>query len=290
MACAYLLTSDEAPSPSTMRRSQTAEDEAKSRAQEIMDAMPSDDTSQEEPPPTEPGTPMPLYIPGTSADAAGSEPQEHTAAPDHAEHLSRVLDLHTSKRMKRPTSPSHKSKQGVSIPSQRRWLYYWSLVLAHQAPPGLWPAQQQEVPAPKVRLAAVTLRMRALSGVKAHLVRAANALLERTSYARAPHGDGRVWASLARYDDALVDTLEHWERRTRDQGGNMGRRRQGSEHDGEEELQDVFKDALWDKGKMVRPFARLGVVRDEDYRKEDTEMVSFKPPLVRRLCCLCRGA
>lgn len=62
----------------------------------------------------------------------------------------------------------------------------------------------------------------------------------------------------------------------------MGRRRPGSEQDGEAVLEDVFKDGRWDKEKMVRPFARLGVVRDEDYRKEETEMVSLKSRLLPR--------
>ena len=60
------------------------------------------------------------------------------------EALKGVLDLHTSKRMK-PLSPApsgtdlidenpKKQKQGVSIPSQRRYLHYWSLILNGEAP------------------------------------------------------------------------------------------------------------------------------------------------------------
>jgi phosphatidylinositol-3,4,5-trisphosphate 3-phosphatase/dual-specificity protein phosphatase PTEN len=59
--------------------------------------------------------------------------------------LKGVLDLHTAKRMK-PLSPApsqtsdlvdekeKKQKQGVSIPSQRRYLHYWALVLNGEAP------------------------------------------------------------------------------------------------------------------------------------------------------------
>ncbi|TFY55283.1 hypothetical protein EVJ58_g8351, partial [Rhodofomes roseus] len=187
MACTYLLTSDEAPSPSAMRRSQTAKDEATSRAQQMMNSMPSDEVSPEEPHQTEPGTPLPLDIQGNTEDDSSGVAQQ-TVGADHADNLARVLELHTSKRMKRPTTPAQKSKQGVSIPSQRRWLSYWSLLIAHQAPPGFWSTEPGALrrAAPKVRLTDVTVRMRELSGVKVNLMRAANALLERTSYAKAP--------------------------------------------------------------------------------------------------------
>ncbi|KAH9926719.1 phosphatases II [Fomitopsis serialis] len=278
MACAYLLTSDQAPSPQTVKRSQTAKDEATARAQQIMNSMPSDDNSQDVPPQTEPGTPVP---PDMTDDEGMNAMQQQGSQGDHAENLTRVLELHTSKRMRRPTSPSQQTKQGVSIPSQRRWLYYWSLVISHQAPPGFWSKESGVLkrPPPKIRLTQVAIRMRELSGVKVNLMRAANALLERTSYAKAPKGEiatasragGRIWVSLARYDDDLTETLERWERQTRDDGGNMGRRKPGSERVGDEALSGVFEDDIWDKGKMVRPFARLGVVREEDYRKEDTQ-------------------
>lgn len=201
-----------------------------------------------------------------------------------ADNLSRILELHTSRRMRRPSSPTRQAKQGVSIPSQRRWLYYWSLLLAQQGPPHFWSADPGTVRqrAPKVRLTQIRVRMRELSGVKASLVRAANAIIERTSFGKAPSsrvgaagkGQGLVWASLARYDDELVGLLEKWERHTRDEGGSMGRRTRGAGHIA---LGDVFEDGRWDDRKMVRSFARLGTAREPALQKE-------VPRTVRHAC------
>ena len=74
--------------------------------------------------------------------------------------------------------------------------------------------------------------------------------------------------SLARYDDELVNTLEGWEKHTRDPDPrNMGRRRLGSETmpaaGGEQEIVKLLDDGKWDSGKMVRSFARLGVTSKE---------------------------
>ena len=100
--------------------------------------------------------------------------------------LKGVLDLHTAKRMK-PASPSptstqgttadttknvpgafplspkstsgvsvdsagkvKKQKQGVSIPSQRRWQYYWALILGGGAPKDLFVQDPTSKQAPAV--------------------------------------------------------------------------------------------------------------------------------------------
>lgn len=176
-----------------------------------------------------------LDIPGPSADAAGSEPLERTAAPAHAEHLALMLDL----GMKCPASPSQ-NKQGASIPRQR-----WSLVLARHAPTGFYSAQQ-EGPGSKVRLAARTLRMGALSEVKAHLVRAVTALLETPSCTL---GDRREWASLVRHDDALVDAHEYWERAMR--AGTWPRAASGASTTARK-CSRVCSREQWEDGQAVR--------------------------------------
>ena len=180
-----------------------------------------------------------------------------------SEILADALELHSSKRMKAP-SRGEKGKQGVSIPSQRRWLHYWSLLLSHRAPPDFW----KDKPHPKVRIMSITLCAREVSAIKYHLIRASNAILDRTSKKKYK-GKGEVWTSLARYDDGLVDLLESWECHTRDEGGHMGFKKPGNNNMGDALLADVFETSKWDEKKMVRSFARMGM--SEDTRREETK-------------------
>lgn len=195
--------------------------------------------------------------------------------------LQQVLDLHTSRRMKASpistNTSSAKPRAGVSIPSQRRWLLYWSRLLAGQGPPGMWGLSEvksglhngSNLPSilrRKVRITEISLRLRELSGIKTGLVRAASLLMDRGKDGRGliSLGNIRVWASLARYDDDLVDALEHWEQSTRDIT-NLGRRK----FESSESVSGIFTGDKWDKEKMVRNFARMG-----DDGKPPSEMTS----------------
>lgn len=185
--------------------------------------------------------------------------------------LQQVLDLHTSRRMKASSISTNtsntKPRAGVSIPSQRRWLLYWSQLLAGEGPPGMWGLSDMKSgshddsnPPPilqrKVRITEISLRLRELSGIKVGLVRAANMLMDRGKDGRGlagSLGNNHVWASLARYDDDLVNALERWEQSTRDTT-NLGRRK----HESSESVSGIFTSDKWDKEKMVRTFARMG--------------------------------
>ena len=211
----------------------------------LMSSMPTDDPSAPLTQKAHESTPSA----GNNSTTSDKGERRKTAS----EVLAQVLQLHTSKRMKAP-SPGEKEKQGVSIPSQRRWLHYWSLLLSHRAPPDFW----ADKPHPKVRIRSVTLRMKEVSTIKNQLIRATGAILDRTS-GKGYKGKGEVWVSLARYDDELVSVLESWERHTRDGGGHMGRGKPGSDRMGEEMSEDVFRTGKWDGKKMVRSFARMGM-------------------------------
>ncbi|KAL0578887.1 Telomerase protein component 1 [Marasmius crinis-equi] len=272
---AVLHCKDVAPTIPKLERSYNAKDWATRRADEAMDVVPPDDDA--------------VTIPQSdqSSEVIVESPVQDTSVESPTPHkpskatLTDILDLHTSRRMRQPSSPEKKVKQGVSIPSQRRWLHYWSLLLSHQAPEHVWssaplapssssPSLSSMPPesrrnAPKVRLTEVKLRMKESSGMTMNLVRAANAFLERGK------GSSQVWVSLARYDDSLVEVLERWERYTRDEDGDLGKRKPGTGHFGEEALNEMFKEEKWDGEKMVRSFARLGCLDDKAVVKSELE-------------------
>ncbi|KAK7042977.1 Telomerase protein component 1 [Paramarasmius palmivorus] len=219
MACSYLLFE--------------AFSEHSSPAQKLVEEVIAATASSESDTPSE-------AIPSPSEQSVSSTPVEAQSPKDKdpAQVLKDILDLHTSKRM-RSVEGKEKQKQGVSIPSQRRWLGYYAKIL-HGTCPSYFLSYNPisastsatvSTSNDRVRLTHIILRMHPPSSLKKNLLKAANTILDRGK-----EGGGRVWASLARYDDTMVATTEDWIR-----GGQKG---------GEE----VFKD----QDKMVRSFAKVG--------------------------------
>ncbi|KAJ7039826.1 phosphatases II [Mycena alexandri] len=273
LACTYLLSSGQDPTPPKLQRSHTASEWAKIRANDVMEAIEHEEDATAS-----------LAVPPVVGESAGAEHTE-PAEKSFTDSLKGVLELHTERRMK-PAGENQKAKQGVSIPSQRRWLHYWALLLAHEAPKHLWVTPPAPVSKrPKVRLTQITVRMREAGALKMQIVRAATALIDRTSLGKSgsvqanASGNGPVWVSLARYDDQFVGLLERWEQHTRDEGGNMGRRRKETGKLDGVELREVFDDkGKWDSSKMVRSFARLGATTSSALTKtteDDVKVLKY---------------
>jgi phosphatidylinositol-3,4,5-trisphosphate 3-phosphatase/dual-specificity protein phosphatase PTEN len=83
----------------------------------------------------------------------------------------------------KPVSGDAKPRKGVSIPSQRRFLFYWSQILSNTAPRGFWgmPSEGNAPPAQRVRIPSITVRIREIRGTKAMAVKIVNGVLEKTS-------------------------------------------------------------------------------------------------------------
>ncbi|WWC86688.1 uncharacterized protein L201_001565 [Kwoniella dendrophila CBS 6074] len=102
-----------------------------------------------------------------------------------------VFKLHSSRRMK-PTSTG----RGVSIPSQRRWCRYIHLLFNNQAPPAYTSPKSA-----RVRLVSITLLLHPPSGWQKPL---ASLVIGGSGGT----GQGKAWASVARYDDEYVEELK----------------------------------------------------------------------------------
>ncbi|KAF5318576.1 hypothetical protein D9619_010677 [Psilocybe cf. subviscida] len=285
MACTYLLSQNDEPTPPKLQRSHSAAEWAKRRTDSTIDALPQMTSHAQEPklsPVLETAKSPPSDAEGLfDIDSGGQPPRSSTPNREKSftDALKGVLDLHTARRMKAPDekAPPGKVKQGVSIPSQRRFLNYWALLLAHDAPKHMW---NPALPKQKVRITQLRLRMHETSGMKMGLVRAANMVIEKTSMAKGPapgSGSSPIWASLARYDDRLVELLEDWELHTRDEEGHMGRRRPTSENRTigkaveEEAINELFTGGKWDNAKMVRSFAKFGQGKEGKKTSVDDE-------------------
>lgn len=232
LACAYLLTLEQAPSPPRLQRSYTAAEWAERRAEMLINEVETDeDELPDSPAPqsaTEPvapsgvlnakeapltASPSPsLNVPPPDSTATALFPTSQTPAksqtPPKSEStkppgttLESVIALHTSRRMQ--TAPdASKGKQGVSIPSQRRFLGYWSRLIEGAAPPGIWHINDAQGldGRQRVQLGTIRVTMRDDASLKQRGMRFLNTFLDRAvgGGSDGKKGKGDVWVSLAR--------------------------------------------------------------------------------------------
>ncbi|CAE6456640.1 unnamed protein product [Rhizoctonia solani] len=294
LACAYLLTLEQTPTPPRLQRSYAAKEWAERRAEMLINEVESDeeeihqsdsapkgiDSKPKEPKGVLNAKEAPLTLsPQTSvdlpADSKSGETSPVSPSPSvktkKGSTLESVIALHTSRRMQTPRE-GVKVKQGVSIPSQRRFLGYWSRLLDGATPLGMWGINGGSDgidDRQRVRLDTIRLTMRDDASVKQRGMKIINSILDRAVGNEGKKGKGEVWVSLARYDDNLGELLEGWEQRTRSPKDGIGHRAHGTEADrnekeGEVALERLFDDGTWDNKKMVRSFARMGVTDPAD--------------------------
>lgn len=257
LACSLLLRMDNAIAPPKLKRSYNLSEWADRRADEMMEEM----VVETDGAPTSIGEDSDMH--STDKESL-NKPSSETAAqkkptpvasgnPDKAASMvDKVVKLHTSRRM----GQSAGNKLGVSIPSQRRWLRYWSEFLHDVAPPQLPLYPKGQAISPKARIYSIKIRMHEQGGgAQVAIVRVANALIDRAPRSVVGNVKGRggddVWVSLARYEDDMVEEIEKRVRTDEDVE---------YETDGITRKNDMFGSPTWDNKKMVKSFARMGVV------------------------------
>jgi len=214
LACAYLLSTKEAPSPPKLKRSYTDKEWARLTAEKLIRAV---DSDSETDPDTDPENKVVKNSNLTVENIKTAEVASHSQTS-----LNAILDLHTSRRMKPPEKQAEKVKRGgefqverhsgaalrltcwvsVSIASQRRFLSYWSILLLAptDVPANFWsiprlPAEQRS----KVYLTDVRVRMMESSNILRSTIKAVSSALEVARWGEVKEkGKGDIWISLAR--------------------------------------------------------------------------------------------
>lgn len=102
-------------------------------------------------------------------------------------------------------SEGSRPRMGVSIPSQQRWVGYWTRILSGRDP-RLSMTSPLRQPRRQVRITRITLDRQSPGSSS----KASHNLFERL----VPQSDA-FSVQLVRYEDSLVDRLEHWERHAR---------------------------------------------------------------------------
>jgi phosphatidylinositol-3,4,5-trisphosphate 3-phosphatase/dual-specificity protein phosphatase PTEN len=152
-----------------------------------------------------PATTVDLFPPdSTSSQPSPISPSPSVSKSNSAKKgstLESVIALHTSRRMQTPPEGG-KVKQGVSIPSQRRFLGYWSRLIDGAAPPGMWAIEPNPSANDKqrVRLDTIRVTMRDDASLKQRGMKIINSFLDRAvgGGSDGKKGKGDIWVSLAR--------------------------------------------------------------------------------------------
>ncbi|WVO14791.1 hypothetical protein L204_102429 [Cryptococcus depauperatus] len=167
-------------------------------------------------------------------DIGDEAPAGHPRQEDRSDgKVDEVFRLHSSRRMK-PSSTG----RGVSIPSQRRWCRYIHLLFNNQTPPSYLSSKPQ-----RTRLLSVTLLLSPPTSWQKPLA----SLLVGSGGT----GQGKAWASVARYDDDYVEELKR-------RGGT------GEGVGGEITWGGVAGDGGFDTRKMFRSFGKLTPEENDD--------------------------